>query len=44
MGHRDPEVLFNHYRNLVTRDDAKAFWEIAPPAVDSMIIQIPKVG
>lgn len=44
MGHRDPEVLFNHYRNLVTRDDAKGFWEIAPPAVDSMIIQIPKVG
>lgn len=40
MGHRDPEVLFNHYRNLVTRDDAKAFWEITPPQGESLVIPI----
>ena len=30
MGHRDTDVLFEHYRDLVTREDAQKFWEIVP--------------
>jgi len=30
QGHRDTDVLFNHYRDLVTRKDAEAFWGIVP--------------
>jgi integrase len=30
LGHRDTNVLFNHYRDLVTREDAAKFWEIRP--------------
>lgn len=30
LGHRDSEVLFNHYRELVHRKDAKEFWKLAP--------------
>jgi integrase len=31
MGHQgNPRVLFNHYRDLVTPEDATAFWEIMP--------------
>lgn len=31
MGHRDPDVLFTHYRGLVKRHDADKFWQILPP-------------
>jgi integrase len=30
MGHRDPGVMFEHYRELVRRDDARQFWSIWP--------------
>jgi integrase len=31
MGHQgNPRMLFNHYRDLVTPEDATAFWEILP--------------
>jgi integrase len=31
MGHQgNPRMLFNHYRDLVTPEDATAFWEIMP--------------
>ncbi|MDD4872482.1 MAG: tyrosine-type recombinase/integrase [Kiritimatiellae bacterium] len=30
MGHRDTDVLFNHYRDLVDKEDAKRFWDIKP--------------
>jgi len=28
LGHRNTDILFNHYRNLVTRKEATAFWSI----------------
>lgn len=31
MGHMRTDVLFNHYRDLVTGQDANAFWSILPP-------------
>ena len=31
MGHRNTDVLFNHYRNLVTKTEARDFWGILPP-------------
>ena len=30
MGHRDTNILFRHYRELVTREEAQAFWAIEP--------------
>lgn len=30
MGHRSTEMLFRHYRELVTREDAETFWKISP--------------
>jgi len=30
MGHTRTDVLFNHYRDLVTREDAETFWGITP--------------
>ena len=32
MGHLRPDVLFNHYRNLVRRSDAERFWSLTPEA------------
>jgi hypothetical protein len=28
LGHTRPDVLFNHYRNLVKPVDAKTYWNI----------------
>ena len=30
MGHRDTNMLFRHYRQLVTREAAEAFWDVLP--------------
>lgn len=30
MGHRSTEMLFRHYRELVTKSDAEKFWSILP--------------
>jgi len=30
MGHKGTDELFNHYRALVSKDEAKLFWEIRP--------------
>jgi len=32
MGHVNHDMLFNHYRELVTEADAKRFWAILPPS------------
>jgi integrase len=30
MGHRSTDMLFRHYRELVTKEEAEKFWEISP--------------
>ena len=30
MGHRDTQMLFRHYRELVTKEDAECYWQIIP--------------
>jgi len=30
MGHRDTQMLFRHYRSVVTKDEAANFWKIEP--------------
>ena len=30
MGHTRSDVLFNHYRDIVTREDAATYWSITP--------------
>ena len=39
MGHKDTDVLFNHYRDLVTREDAEAFWQLRP-ATESNVVEL----
>jgi len=40
--HRDSDVLFNHYRDLVHRKDAAKFWHILPSP--SKVIPMPEAG
>lgn len=42
MGHTSPQMLFNHYRNLVLATDAERFWEITPATVQAAIDAAPK--
>ena len=37
MGHTTQGILFEHYRNLVTREDAEAFWSIVPSTTGNVI-------
>ncbi len=30
LGHRDTNMLFRHYRQLVTKEEAEKFWDIRP--------------
>jgi integrase len=39
MGHTTQGILFEHYRNLVTKEDAEAFWSIVP-ATSGNVIQL----
>lgn len=43
MGHQNTLVLFNHYRELVTREDAHAFWSITPKTKEN-VVQFTKAG
>ena len=33
LGHRSTDMLFEHYRELVTKDEAERFWNIFPEAI-----------
>ena len=37
LGHMKPDVLFNHYRDLVTREEADYFWNIFPVKTSNII-------
>lgn len=37
MGHMQMGILYNHYRELVTREEANEFWSIRPPAKSNII-------
>jgi integrase len=37
LGHRDTNLLFNHYRGLATREDAAKFWAIVPVREENVI-------
>jgi integrase/recombinase XerD len=36
MGHTNPHTLFAHYRELVTPEDAAAYWELTPEAAKTL--------
>lgn len=38
LGHRDTDLLFNHYRGLATRDDAAKFWSIKPEGAAAVVV------
>jgi integrase len=38
--HADTSMLFEHYRALITKEDAEAYWKIMPAAVPG-VVQIP---
>ena len=33
LGHRDTDLLYKHYRALVTKEDAEKYWDIKPVVV-----------
>lgn len=33
VGHLRVDVMFNHYRNLVTKSDASCFWSLSPSSI-----------
>ena len=37
MGHSRVDVLFNNYRNIVTRTEAEKYWKIEPAAADDSL-------
>jgi len=43
MGHRKIDTTFEHYRRAVRKEDAVAFWAIAPQQ-ESNVIQMRKAG
>ena len=43
LGHRDTDLLFNHYRGLSTKQDAEKFWSIRP-AAEGKVIAFPKAS
>jgi len=38
MGHTSPQMLFNHYRNLVLAADAERYWTVTPATVEAAIL------
>ncbi len=38
--HRDTSMLFDHYRTLITKEDAQAYWKIMPAEVPG-VVQLP---
>jgi len=43
LGHRNTGLLFNNYRDLVTREDAQRFWKITP-SQEANVIRIAAAG
>ena len=37
LGHTSPDLLFNHYRNLVKPADSIEYWEMGPSAKDNIL-------
>jgi integrase len=42
LGHSTTKTLFEHYRNLVKPDAAKAFWSICPPSPAPNVVSFTK--
>ena len=40
LGHRDQQMLMNHYRNLMKPSDAARYWKIVPPEVHAKIVAL----
>ena len=36
LGHQDTKILFEHYRELVTREEAKRYWSLFPDKVSKV--------
>jgi len=41
LGHADTNVLFAHYRELVSSDAGKLYWEIKPPPLPADVNRLP---
>jgi integrase len=40
LGHHDSRVTFGHYRELVKPKEAERYWQIAPAAVSTKVVQM----
>ena len=41
LGHTRPDILFNHYRNLVKPTAAVEYWNILPKPEGNVVVQVP---
>jgi integrase len=44
LGHVGQDLIFRHYREVVTRADAKRYWNIVPEAKSGKVISFPKAA
>ena len=40
MGHVTPHMIFNHYREIVTPEEAERYWKIYPPGRAENVVPI----
>ena len=40
LGHVSPRLVFNHYREVVTPEEAERYWSIFPPTVAANVVPI----
>jgi integrase len=43
LGHTSPQMVFNHYRELVHREEASRYWNIRPPVLAGNIVPLERV-
>ena len=44
MGHVTPHMIFNHYREIVTPEEAERYWNIFPPKPAENIVPMAQGG
>jgi integrase len=44
LGHTGQDLIFRHYREVVTREDARRYWKIEPPRKNTKIVPFTKAA
>jgi integrase len=44
LGHIGQDIIFRHYREVVTREDARRYWKIEPPRKSAKVVPFTKAA